>query len=485
MIVKGAPGTGKTTFALQLAEDLSDIASSYYLSARISDETLHRQFPWLRERMNQVRLEVARSVATPPPPAPAGAKPKVDRSELTKLEGRIERGEEGDETYDKVGEGQVSEGSLLIDLGSDLPEVDLAYDAVERNLPRRTLLLIDSIDALSERYGVHASKLINTLQKDLVENSNANVLYVLESASETRLDYLGDGVVALASDGFEGRRIRVMAIEKLRGSEIRQYRYLYTLDGGRVRAFDLRRPEHAEPPARWKPVPDLEKDLVSTGHEALDRVVGGLPRGSVVALEIASNVPPSYIDDLRTGLVANFVSLGRGVAHVPPRRGTTETFREVLSPYLEPGAFEARVRVFESSGLGATESVKGALHMEGQHPDSDLKWSNVEYHLPRTAKPFLSLMSFDTLETVYGAKVFEQMSGHIASVRRARDLFVGLSNPLLASNDRLGSMASVQIRVANLNGSIVLYGEKPFTEVFALDFVYQGGLPKAELTPIV
>lgn len=484
MIVKGAPGTGKTTFALQLAEELSDIASSYYLSARVSDETLHSQFPWLRERMQQVRLEIARPVSLPTPPA-AEAKAKLDRSELTKLEGRIERGEEGDETYDKVGEGQVSEGSLLFDLGSDLPEVDRAYDAVERNLPRRTLLLIDSIDALSERYGIHASKLINTLQKDLVENSRANVLYVLENASETRLDYLGDGVVALASEAFEARRVRMMTIEKLRGSEIRQYRYLYTLDGGRVRAFDLRRPEHVVPPSRWKPVADPAKDLVSTGHESLDRVIGGLPRGAVVAIEFASNVPPRFVDDFRTGLVANFVTLGRGVAHVPPRRGTVETFMEILSPYLEPGAFEARVRVFESTGLGATESAKGALHMEGQHPDSDLKWSNVEYHLPKTSKPALSLMSFDTLEAVYGVKVLEQMSGHIASVRRARDIFVGLSNPLLQSNERLGSMATVQIRVANLSGSIVLYGEKPFTEIFALDFVYEGGVPKAELTPIV
>ena len=485
MILKGAPGTGKTTFALQLAEELSDIASSFYLSARVSDETLHRQFPWLRERMEKVSLEFARPVGPPPAKPPEEGKPKVDRTELAKLEGRIERGEEGDETYDKVGEGQVAEGSLWVDIGSDLPEVDMAYDAVDRNLPRRSLLMIDSIDALSERYGVHPSKLINTLQRDLVENSNANVLYVLESSSETRLDYLGDGVVVLSSEAFQGRRIRVMTIEKLRGSEIRQYRYLYTLDGGRVRAFDIRGTERVPTPAKWTAVPDPSRNVVSTGHEALDRVIGGFPRGSIVALDVASNVPPSYVDDLRTGFVANFVVQGRGVVHVPPRRGTAEAFKEVLSPYLEPGGFEASVRVFESSGLGSVDSPKGALHMEGQHPDSDLKWSNVEYHLPKASKPLLSLMSFDTLESVYGAKVLEQMSAHIASVRRARDIFVGLSNPLLASNDRLGSMAHVHVKVANLNGSIVLYGEKPFTEIFNLDFTYDGGVPKAELTPIL
>ena len=128
---------------------------------------------------------------------------------------------------------------------------------------------------------------------------------------------------------------------------------------------------------------------------------------------------------------------------------------------------------------------KETLHMEGQHPDVDLKWSNVEYHLPKTGTPLLSLMSFDTLESVYGGKVLEQMSGHIASVRRARDIFVGLSNPLLASNDRLGSMAHVHVKLANLNGSIVLYGEKPFTEIFNLDFTYESGVPSADLVPIL
>ncbi|HYS71567.1 MAG TPA: gas vesicle protein GvpD P-loop domain-containing protein, partial [Thermoplasmata archaeon] len=216
LIVKGPAGTGKTTFALQLAEELGEGPRSFYMSIRVSDQSLYRQFPWLQER-SEVGPRIQRAVAETPADKDEAKDgkhgSKVDRTELQKLEGRVEMGQEGDETYQKVGEGEVTNDSLIFDLGSDLPEIDLAYDEVERNLPHGTLVLVDSIDGLSERYGIVAGKLINTLQKDLVEKGNANVVYVLESTGETRLDYLGDGVVKFASDEHAGRRLRVMTIE--------------------------------------------------------------------------------------------------------------------------------------------------------------------------------------------------------------------------------------------------------------------------------
>ena len=50
LMVKGDAGTGKTTLALQMIEELSGEQPDYYLSTRVSDEALYRQFPWVRER---------------------------------------------------------------------------------------------------------------------------------------------------------------------------------------------------------------------------------------------------------------------------------------------------------------------------------------------------------------------------------------------------------------------------------------------------
>jgi len=508
MIVKGSAGTGKTTFALQLTEEIGGIGTSFYMSTRVSDESLYNQFPWLRERMKQAAAEIAGRQYTKTlgeqavhteggteisfevrihgeKKGPDAPKHRLDRAELDKLEGRIEMGEEGDETYGKHGEGEVAEGTLVFDLGSDLPEIDLAYDAVERNLPAKTLVLIDSINALAERYGIHPSKLINTLQKDLVESGHANVVFILEDSGETRLDYLGDGVILFQHREHAGRRLRLMMIEKLRGNEVRQHKFLYTLDGARLRAFDIRPTERMGTPAKWAAIPDLSKDEVSTGNPALDSLIGGLHRSRILSFEFAPNVPSDYIDNLRLALICNFAAMGRGVAHVPPRKGSLDLLRENVEPFLEPGAFDQHVRVFETTSLGGMEVPKGALHMEGSSVDTDLKWSNVEYHLPKSQHPFLSMLSFDTLESVYGEAALEQLSGHIAAVRRERDIFVGITTPLASSNQRLASMATQHVRVENLDGSIVLYGEKPHTGLHNLSFTFEKGHPTAVLTPIL
>jgi len=379
----------------------------------------------------------------------------------------------------------VKDGIIDVPIGIDLPEIERAYDFVESQLPKRSLVLIDSIDALAEHYGVPASRLINVLQRDLVEGSKQNVLYVLEGSGETRLDYLGDGIISLAAMEYQGRRLRVLTIEKLRGLQVLQHRYLYTLDGGRLIAFEVSEEVRRTAPQRWKPVKDLSADAVSTGLEPLDRLSSGLARGRVVAFEISNAVPADYVDWLRTSIICNFVSQGRGVAHVPPRKGSAEFLRELVSPHLPDGAFDVHVRVFEAATLGSADVSKTVLHMEGTNPDADLKWSNIEFQLPKSDRPFLALMAFDTLESVYNDRVLEQMSGVLAAVRRSNDVFVGFVTPQSASAAKLENIAHVVLHLDSVNGSVVLYGEKPYTELFNLSWDWSSGVPKAVLRPIV
>lgn len=477
LIVKGPAGTGKTTFALQLTEELGEVTASHYLSSRVSDESLFRQFVWLKERLKPTGLQTGLK---------GRSDSKVARNALDQLEGKIMEGKEGeDEEPETMGSGEVKGNFLELTLGFDLPELEAAYEFVDKRLPEQSLLLIDSIDALGEHYGVPASRLITILQRDLVEGSKQNVLYVLESSGETRLDYLGDGVVSLASTEYQGRRLRVLTIEKLRGQQVQQHRYLYTLDGGRLTAFDIREEIRAIKPQMWRPVPDLSKEAVSLGLEPFDRLTGGLSRGRVVAFEISNAVPADYVDWLRTAIISNFVSQNRGVAHVPPRKGSAEFLRELVSPHLPSGTFDAHVRVFESATLGSADVSRNVLHMEGTNVVSDLKWSNVEFQLPKSERPFLALMAFDTLESVYGEKVVEEMSGVFAAVRRAKDVLVGFVTPQSASAGKLENLAYVVLHVDSVNGSVVLYGQKPYTELFNLSWDWSGGVPKALLRPIV
>src|SRR2546427_148060 len=387
LIVKGPAGTGKTTFALQLTEALGEVTASHYLSSRVSDESLYRQFTWLKDRIKPAILQTGSKSAH---------NTKVARHALDQLEGKLEEGKEGeDEEPEAIGSGEVKGNFLEVTLGFDLPELEAAYDFVDDRIPERSLVLIDSTPCALPR------------------------------------------------------------------------------EAGAVQ------------PQLWRPVKDVSKDAVSFGLEPLDRLTGGLYRGRVVAFEISNAVPSDYVDWLRTAIICNFVALGRGVAHVPPRKGSADFLRELISPHLPSGAFENQVRVFESATLGSADVSRTVLHMEGTNVDSDLKWTNVEFQLPKSERPFLAFMAFDTLESVYEEKVLEAMSGVFSTVRRAKDVFVGVVTPQSASAAKLENLARIVLHLDVINGSVVLYGAKPYTELFNLSWDWSAGVPKAELRPIV
>src|SRR3989441_1439592 len=174
LIVKGPAGTGKTTFALQLTEALGEVTASHYLSSRVSDESLYRQFTWLKDRIKPSILQTG---------SKSPHNTKVARHALDQLEGKLEEGKEGeDEEPEAIGSGEGKGNFLEVTLGFDLPELEAAYDFVDDRAPKRSLVLIDSIDALAEHYGIPAARLITVLQKDLVGWSSQHVLDVLEGS---------------------------------------------------------------------------------------------------------------------------------------------------------------------------------------------------------------------------------------------------------------------------------------------------------------
>lgn len=514
LIVKGLAGTGKTTFALQLIEHLGTTSNSFYLSTRVTDESLFRQFPWLHGLLKKnVNLRVgdgrSKSIYSEKLYEDSGSdisidlnikptrhlpkfpveKDKVDREELKKLEGRIEMGDAG--IMDSSVE--VDSDTITFDLGSDLPEMDSIYDMVEGWKPKRSLVVIDSVDALSERYGVNAARLMNTLQKDLVESSATNLLFVLETGSDSSLDYLGDGVIDLSTGEHNGRRIRIMNIKKLRGAEIRRSRYLYTLNGGRLTAFDYKYTDSMKELRLWEYVPDISDEYVSTGNEDIDSLIGsGIQMGSIVAIEIGANVPYQYTDMLKTGLVCNFAAQKRGVVTVPSMKATAEVVKDVLEQHLGGEVFENYVRVFEStpkvfevSPTGESETANITLPMDGSDVETELKWSNIEYSLSNANKPFLSMVGFDTLESVYGPDVMENLTDHLTALRKGEHIFIGFLRPTSKSTQKLTSMAHIHLKVEDINGTIVIYAQKPYTELYFLSFIYRLGFPKASLLPIV
>lgn len=467
LIVKGPAGTGKTTFVVQIAEALGFplVIGESYICVRVSTESLLKLYPSMRRPVQEGHKEASEA---------SEREERPPRSELRKLTGETENPPPLDELVFET-----------------FPELVRIYDSVKsvvrRTWPIPALVVIDSIDALAQHYDVEKpafmeSKIMNVLQRDLVESGCANIVYVLEKSGVTVLDYMGDGVVSLSSTEHRGRRLRVMTVEKLRGQEIRQPRYLYTLDKGRLTTFEPFRWNRSPTPRLWSPiVDDGTGGPIASGLPEIDRLSGGLAPGRVVVIKVSNDVPAEVVDGFRIATICNFASQGRGVAHIAPGKGTAEQVRELVGPHLPNGSFEAHVRVLEVAP-GTGELAKNAILIEGRW-----NWAKIEFefNLSKSKKPLLALVSVDTLEALYGPRAMEEMSHVLASVRKSRDTLIVFVPSESEAAGRLSSLANAVLNLEEIDGTVVLNGDKPYTGLFSLSFDWSSGIPDAKLHPIV
>src|SRR5512137_3122430 len=137
LILRGTAGTGKTTLALQMIEELAAVQQSYYMSTRVSDQSLFNQFPWLLNKVKEGEILKARKKVKKKADSEQqvekillglaalkgemkGEKMKAPRRELTRLQGVIESG--GEESVAEP----TGEQEITVTIGSTMPEIEMA-----------------------------------------------------------------------------------------------------------------------------------------------------------------------------------------------------------------------------------------------------------------------------------------------------------------------------------------------------------------------
>jgi KaiC/GvpD/RAD55 family RecA-like ATPase len=503
LVIKGDAGTGKTTLALQLIEELTEEQPEYYLSSRVSDIALYRQFPWLKDKVrrndilkagkaflrltgakeyedrdtDESRLRVAKNLLRTL--TSSDSSPVVIRSELKKLEGLIEAGEIGEEDDEELLGG--SHDSLILELGILLPEIELAYDLAEMNLPKKTLVVLDSIEGLSERYGIPSVKIMNTLQKDLVENSNTNVIYVLETPEKTELDYLGDGVIVLANEELDGRRARRVQIEKLRGSGISRWKYNFTLAGGRFRVFEPTMFRIPDILPRHIPIEE-DRNKASSGFYSTDRTIGGMYRGSVNLIEIGEGVNYELVRYFELKMVADFLLKERGVIWFPQNSMDYALLNRRLDMLVGEEAVK-NLRVLESDNVYES-TYPFLMTVEGEDASQDLKWNTLEFAVRNSQTPRLSILGFDTLEGIYGGDVLSSVIPYMDSLRRAGHIVLVEATSVCRSLPALSHRSQTHFKLESVTGANMMCGRKPFTPYHFINFIEGESGPEPDFVPM-
>ena len=390
LIIKGEPGSGKTTFALEILNSLKDHFEIQYISSRVADDVLFLQFPWLE---NVLKKKIKKSNSK-----------KIKRVELNKLEGLIEEGlMEEKATF--------TENEAIFEIGSMMPEIDEIYDFVENVHPKKALVCVDSIDGLSEKYGVPAEKLLYTLQKDLVEEGVANIVFVLESSGFENIEYLGDGVISLHHEPWNSSWKRYMYIKKLRGSPIKRSKYIYTLEGGHFNVLNYNN-------FSLDNIKSIDLSNLISYLESID--------SSSLNLIISPNFPV----ELLQAIVLSFLKMSKEESLIiPPISYPSTKVKEHSSKFLDKDV--------KTAGFN---KERADIILEGSDMLIELSPDIVNYHIKEGANVIISL---DTLLGLYGdlrdlPRLIERMK------RSHRVILLSWNNEINAGIERTINMVMME-----------------------------------------
>ena len=486
LIVKGGAGTGKTTFGLELLERIGKPAHSFYLSTRVGDEALYRQFPWLKSTELRSRiLDAGKLFLDAVNEAPKNSAKELPEAEKRKI--RAARAMMRSLSDEPEAPTRVDRTHLTaLAKRNPMPEIESIYDRIERALPEKSLLVIDSLEGVTHKYGLEMEEFVMALQKDLVEGSNTDVVMILEKPEAGGIEYLVDGLVSIQREELDERRVRHLRIEKLRATNIGRPRYAVTLSDGRFAALGVPINNGTPSPTIWRPVRTRTGTTRPGSPTSTGLLGGGFRRGSFNAFEIDVNVG---IDDyymLFTPTFLNFLSQSRGIIAVLAAGESYEKLRDTLVRHTPPNVFDQRVRIVDYTASETEETYIVPMAHYGR--DEAMQAMVVAEKAARgpQQRPFLEYTSFDTLESLMGDQVAIRMYFH--GVRRTKlvgNLGIGLLKPGLLVSSEILNMMDTYFRIINIDNAPCIYGIRPRTTIYSISTDPELGAPHAKLTPIV
>jgi KaiC/GvpD/RAD55 family RecA-like ATPase len=470
LLIRGPPGSGKTTLCLALLEVAN--GRRVLVTSRVSQSELQRGFPWLGEN-ESARIRI------------------VDTSNL-------------DATVQEVGR-SLAESRRLVEDSSvknrELTEfmwlpspVQDAWSQLPTDAP--SIMIIDSWDALIEQYtgGVGANN-PDLPSREEVERmllrhlgrGRAHVVIVLERREESQLDYLVNGVVVTQREMVNDRLERWVHLPKLRGIRIANAYYPYTVEAARFQCIEpikaytqMRRGPH-------EPEPDAMPAHIWPGSSAFAENFGRLPIGKTTLIETDGNVQEQVVQLVLSAMISSVVSVGGRALLVPSPSLSAKEIWDSVHPGPPRHKLEQGFRVGDVTGQLESQAKQflpefgrmvvplGGLVPAGNSEVSEPgKETSVAQFLASSTSngaPVLSVSyigGFLSMASALGNPLTPEVIDNFPAMVQAglgsapmHLVVVGRAGvPLFES---LRSLAAIQIHLRGRQGRVFVYGSKHWT----------------------
>ncbi len=428
LLVKGKPGTGKTTFVFEILNELCPEGNCVYISPRIDKTSSYGKFPWIEGDFSN------------------------NEDFLRMLASRIK---------------------VIWESGDSKP-----------------MIVVDSIDSLSiattrsSRWEDNKFEL-ERLLSDFSRKVNADLVLITEQTEVTSLDYLVDGVVSLEVSEIYDADIRKIQLLKLRGVEMSQSRYVFTLDGGKFTSFEPFRVSYPKNTAVPDAIADPMESKISTGSPDFDAILGGgYQKGSFNLFEITSGVGDSFYSLLLPTFI-NHLILGRGLLSMPTEGTSVETEKRMISPFTTGQDLAGQFKGFEIRDQKGRIPSYIAAFSGNVYKDMDVFYQSKNEMVRQHGSPLLDYIGLDSMEYNYGWENISPIIGQMASVTKTTDnVVLAVTKHGQKITDSVAHMATTHWKFENVDKTLVMYGIVPKTGLYVAQMDFSSGYPQVRITPI-
>jgi len=433
-LVKGAPGTGKTILVLSTIRILG-ASESFYLTTRVKPQRLVSDFPWIKEFIPYDHIVDATTTIFP-----------TIRAEKAK---------------------EIPYGLIrYADKPAFLREF---YQLIEKT--QKPVIVIDSIETIQKVTGEET--FYDLL--DICREINSKIIFVSEYEEVKRFDYVVDGVILLKRYIINGKILRVMQIDKLRGIACRNPQYLFTLYGGYFRYFKPFKPSIPRERKRFEPLPDSER-FFSTGSRDLDRILGGgYVKGSTILFEIGKDVERDAYFQLYLPTVLNFLTHGKHVSILASLGTSSEKIVSLLTGFVsdeELKNLSIKTKVWTE---GMLDAAKARLIIAFDEHGIEIEVEE---------EGFLFLRGLDALSDLYKENLPKIIERGIFETQEKRVLTILAAKHGYQQLDHVANMVDFHFKIEKRNGVLLFHAAKPRTQFYAMEIDYTKGYPQLRLVPV-
>ncbi|MEM3516560.1 MAG: ATPase domain-containing protein [Candidatus Bathyarchaeia archaeon] len=449
ILLVGEPGTGKTVFCMQFLVKGCELGEScIYVSFNESKDTLIEN---LSRHLN------------------------VDLNKF-ESEGKLKI----------LDFAAMKEGAISIILETILSEVKSLK--AER-------LVIDSFSVMAQafREAMDVRIVLHTVLNKIVKQMNCTTLIIEEAPiGESKIglgieEFVVDGIIMLKRSELKKRFFRELEVIKLRGVELKERKLVFTLKNG-FKVFPIFKLKPVKP-KRFQPIPE-QPDKYSTGSNDLDEILnGGITKGSIVLFEVDEKVSISEYHLVMAPIAIEFVFQGRGVIIVPSAGVDIEVLKNTSKNYgVTDEEFNSFLRVAE---VGIKESERiypNIIALKGKD------WREDIYNIMEASKelnavtnqPNLYIIGLDILSAYHGEKACEIILTRLATrIRKSKAVLIALIKGHKDLATRVMPIADFHLRILKKHGCLLLYGVKPRTRLYGVEFDVSKGYPLPKFTAIV